>query len=118
MKKLSETQLLLKVHLAEILPGEEIVTEHRFCPERQFRFDVAVPRIKLGLECDGGAWTGGHRRNQDIELDHEKTNLAQMLGWFCLRFTNAQVADGRAREFIQRFLAYRALNRLKESLSA
>ena len=38
------------------------------------------------------------------ERDYEKLNLAQMLGWRCLRFTNKQVLRGEAKSFLEKWL--------------
>jgi len=110
-KKLTPAQTLLVIHIKELLkPYEgkeyepEVVTEHQFMPDRKFRFDVALPSLRIGIECDGGQWSGGHRHNQAIERDYEKLNLAQMLGWRCLRFTNKQVLRGEAKSFLEKWL--------------
>jgi very-short-patch-repair endonuclease len=112
----TQAQILLKIHLGELLPGERIEEEYRFCEGRRWAFDLCVPSIMLALECDGGMWTGGHKRGAALEDDYMKQGTAQMLGWTILRFSNEQVSDGRAREFVNRWLAYKALDRLKESL--
>ena len=63
-------------------------SEFRFHPTRKFRFDFAWPDHKLGLEIDGGVWTGGrHTRPKGFIRDQEKTNLAAVEGWQVLRVT-------------------------------
>lgn len=60
----------------------------RFHPTRKFRFDFAVPEIKLAIEIDGfgrfGA--GGHQTPWGMSADHEKANLAVEMGWTLLRY--------------------------------
>ena len=64
------------------------VPEFAFHPTRKFRLDWAWPDARLGLEVDGGIWSGGaHGRGTGIVRDQEKTNLAAGLGWRILRVT-------------------------------
>lgn len=64
------------------------VAEHRFDPERKWRFDYAWPDRKVALEVEGGAWTGGrHTRAAGFLADMEKYNRAVILGWRVLRCT-------------------------------
>lgn len=101
--KLTAQQVLLGVHLAELGLVHEF--EYRFLPDRKFRFDVYVPELRLGIEVDGGMWSGGHRRSDAIEADNEKVNLALKHGFACLRFTNRQVDSGYAKQFVKDFRA-------------
>lgn len=72
----------------------EPVQEHRFHPERKWRWDFAWPEHKLALEVDGGVWTRGkHGRGSGIVKDHEKRNAGACLGWRLLVITPAQLAD-------------------------
>jgi very-short-patch-repair endonuclease len=116
MTRRTEAQTLLGIHLRELLPDERIEEEYRFCEGKRWAFDLCCPKLMLAFECDGGMWTGGHKRGAALEDDYMKQNTAQLLGWTILRFSNEQVDDARAREFVNRLLAYRALDRLKESL--
>ena len=100
--KLTQAQTLLLIHLKEL--KLEAVPEYRFHETRKWRFDVYIPAARIGIELDGGIFTGGHRRGTAIELDHEKSNQAQMMGIRVLRFTNRQVLNGVAREFISGWL--------------
>ena len=64
------------------------VTEHRFHPERKWRFDYAWPDAKVALEVEGGVWTGGRLTSSAGFLkDMEKYNAAARLGWRVLRCT-------------------------------
>jgi hypothetical protein len=42
-----------------------------------------------------------HRHTSAIELDHEKSNHATMMGIRVLRFTNRQVLSGQAKRFFE-----------------
>lgn len=75
----------------------EMETEFRFHPNRKWRFDYAVPSIKLAVEYDGHGLTGrnraanshvgGHASLTGMSGDCEKINEAQRLGWRVVRFT-------------------------------
>jgi very-short-patch-repair endonuclease len=100
--KLTPAQELLRIHLNEL--GQGCDYEVRFC-DRKWRFDIALPLHRLAIEISGGNWTGGHRRGQAQENEYEKLNLAQMMGWRVLQFTNRQVLTGQAKEFLRTWLA-------------
>lgn len=74
----------------EGLPQPE--AEVRFHPVRKHRLDYAWPAAKLGLEVEGGVWTGGkHGRGSGIVKDMEKANLLAVAGWRLLRVTPSQL---------------------------
>jgi very-short-patch-repair endonuclease len=100
--KLSEAQTLLLMHLSEL--GLQCFPEYTFHSTRKWRFDVFLPEANVGIELDGGMFSGGHRHSAAIEKDHEKSNTATMMGIRCLRFTNRQVLSGAAKEFVQEWL--------------
>lgn len=64
----------------------DCVREHRFC-ERLWRFDYAIPSLKIAIEVEGGVWTQGrHIRPMGYINDLEKYNRATAMGWKVLRF--------------------------------
>ena len=75
--------------------------EHKFMEKRRFRFDFAWVDLMLGVEIEGGVWTGGrHTRGAGYSKDLEKYNLAAMHGWTVYRFTTQDVKKGIAVEFM------------------
>jgi very-short-patch-repair endonuclease len=81
--------------------------EYRFALSegRQYRADGAYVDAKLLIEVEGGIWVGGrHNRGGGFDDDAEKYNLAALLGWRVLRFTNRMIADGTAIQTITRAL--------------
>ena len=70
-------------------------TEMMFAPGRRFRFDWAIPSLKIAIEYNGlvysssQATTGrsGHQTIGGIKADNEKSNLAVTLGWQILVYT-------------------------------
>lgn len=64
-------------------------TEFRFCPERKFRSDFAIPAHKILIEYEGGIFTpnSGHNSHSGIQRDIDKYQLAQKLGYRVIRLT-------------------------------
>lgn len=63
--------------------------EYRFHSERKWRFDYAIPDLKIGIEYEGGVWQRGrHTRGKGFTNDCEKYNQAQIEGWVVLRYTS------------------------------
>lgn len=64
------------------------VLEYRFHPVRQWRLDAAWPEALVGVELQGGTFTGGsHVQGVRYANDCDKLNAAQALGWRVLWFT-------------------------------
>lgn len=63
--------------------------EHRFCPERKWRFDYAIPSVKIAVEYEGGIFMAksGHNTAKHYTKDTEKYNKATVLGWRVIRVT-------------------------------
>ncbi|MBK7885496.1 MAG: hypothetical protein IPJ81_18155 [Chitinophagaceae bacterium] len=63
--------------------------EHQFNPERKWRFDWAIPALKIAIEYEGGIFMekSGHTSARGMTKDTDKYNSAQALGWVVLRFT-------------------------------
>ena len=125
-RKLSKMQILLGVHLQELgIAEDEILFEHKlfvadFGKEsiRNWRFDVYLPELRLGIEIHGGQFSGGHRRgywgkneyarrkalgtqkHTPQEDEYDKLNHAQMNGIRVFQFSNEQVSTGRAKDFL------------------
>ena len=81
------------LHVLQTLFGEgEVVCEHRFHPVRMWRFDYAIPSIKLAIEYQGHAGfvkagSSGHSTIKGLTNDSEKFNQAHAHGWRVLCFT-------------------------------
>lgn len=66
------------------------VQEYRFHPTRKWRIDYYFEANgrRVGLEVEGGVWTGGrHTRAKGFLGDMEKYNAAAMLGIQIIRTT-------------------------------
>lgn len=102
----SEAQILLGIHIREIRKDLRIEYEFRFHEERQWKADLCLPDLRVLIECDGGLHGGGHKRGAALEDDYVKQNVAQMLGYKLLRFSNGQVSRGEAKEFLQSWMGW------------
>lgn len=97
MKSYSTFTSLVRQHL-----GIDLVSEYRFHPVRKWRFDYAIPPLKIAIEVDGGVWTRGrHVRPQGYLRDMEKFNAAASLGWIVLKFTPQQLLSSQTLEAIR-----------------
>ena len=62
--------------------------EFKFHPERLWRFDFAIPALKVAIEYEGlMSEKSGHTTVTGYTKDADKYNQAQMLGWKVLRYT-------------------------------
>lgn len=96
--------------------GYEPVKEFRFHPTRKWRFDYAIPALKIAVECDGGVWTGGrHVSPQGYIKDMEKFNAAAELGWVVLKFTPQQLVTTATIETLRTTIAKRVAEIAKQS---
>lgn len=83
--------------------GLDVEQEYRFHPTRKWRFDYAIPAIKLAVEVEGGVWTGGrHTSSKGFLGDMEKYNEAALLGWCLIRVTPDQLLTSKTMELIKR----------------
>ena len=92
--KSGDSNKLVILHTLQTLFGpERVETEYRFHPVRRWRFDYAVPEIRLAVEYNGHAGfvkAGGISRHGSIigmTGDAEKLNSAIGHGWRVLQFT-------------------------------
>ena len=63
--------------------------EHKFHPNRKWRFDWAIPALKIAVEYEGLGFNqvSRHTTSTGFTGDTEKYNSAVGLGWKVLRFT-------------------------------
>lgn len=110
-----------QLQVYEIAPPD-LVEEHVFLPGRRFRFDFAIPRLKIGMEVEGGVFAGDRAGQLDVvggklvsrpggksrhttgagyTRDAEKYNLAALAGWLVLRFTSPMLVTGQAVQMVR-----------------
>ncbi|GIV86606.1 MAG: hypothetical protein KatS3mg054_0635 [Chloroflexus sp.] len=81
--------------------------EYRAVPERRFRWDFALPDVRVLVEVQGGIWMRertGHTSGRGVRRDCEKANLAALHGWRTLFFTPDMVRSGEAIAMIERII--------------
>ena len=104
-KSITPAQLLLKAHLLELgLEHAHTEFEYKFLSDRKYAFDIADHANKIAFECDGAQFSGGHMRGKAVEQQYEKDRLAQLHGWRVMRFTNRQILNGEAKQWLQEHL--------------
>lgn len=73
---------------------DDYVEELKFHHERLFRFDWAIPKMKLAIEYEGlMSQKSGHTTVSGYTKDCDKYNLAQIEGWKVLRYTAINYND-------------------------
>lgn len=79
-------KVLWVLHHEKKIP--EYVEEFRFHPSRKFRFDWAIPSLKIAIEYEGLITKKSrHTTITGYSNDCHKYNIAQILGWKVLRYT-------------------------------
>lgn len=70
------------------------VKELQFAPPRKFRFDFAIPELKIAIEYEGlMSEKSVHTTIDGFTSNCEKYNLAQIMGWKVLRYTALNFGD-------------------------
>lgn len=98
-KELVKTEPKGIIHIKSILDKNclKFETEYRISKLRKWRFDIAVPSLKLLVEYDGLGFEGnkmlGHQTIKGINNDHQKQNHAIINGWQVLRYTAVTYTD-------------------------
>lgn len=83
-------------------------TEVQFHPGRKWRFDFAIPSLKIAIEQEGATWIGGrHTRPTTYHRDVEKYNHAAAAGWLLIRATPQNLFSVEIKELIKQAIATR-----------
>ncbi|MDP2643700.1 MAG: hypothetical protein Q8P24_02055 [Desulfobacterales bacterium] len=85
--------------------GLEVEREYRFHETRKWRFDYALPAMKIAIEYEGLNFHGGasgHQTIKGVAGGNEKYSEAAIAGW-CLILVNAlSLESGVAHDLIRR----------------
>lgn len=101
-----EKRLWRELELAGLPLPDELEYRWARAEGRQYRAD-GFYRPNLLIEVDGGIWmaaAGRHNRGAGYQADHERDNLAVLLGYRVLRFTDKMISNGTAVRTIRRAL--------------
>lgn len=80
----------------------QCVKEYRFDAKRRWRYDYALPAVKIAIEVEGGVWTGGrHTRPKGFLNDIEKYNTGTLYGWRIFRTTPDALCSTRFVDFLK-----------------
>lgn len=72
--------------------GFSFEREKVFSNDYKYRFDYAIPDLKIGIEIEGGIYVfGRHNIPTGYTEDCIKYNIAQSEGWMVYRFTTEQI---------------------------
>jgi len=86
------------------IDGPELLPEHVFHAERDWRFDRYHPGSKVAIEMEGGVWSNGrHVRPGGFIDDCEKYNAAAFMGIYVFRLPHIDV---RVLEQIAEFIRW------------
>lgn len=88
--KLSKEKFVLEQSIGEVCchMGYTDFPEHKFHPTRKWRFDWAIPDLKIAIEYEGlHSAKSRHTTITGFSNDCEKYNAAALLGWIVLRYT-------------------------------
>ena len=93
----TRTEIIIKSlidELKETIPTLQLKTEYKFYPTRKWKFDYAIPLLKIAIEIEGGVYIRGrHNRVIGFINDMEKYNRATIEGWKVIRYTPQQETD-------------------------
>lgn len=88
--------------LEHIGDGKEIRNRLKAANLQDWRFDFACHSVRLAVEIEGGAWTGGrHTRGAGFSGDLRKYGAAMRLGWTVYRCDYALIRSGEAYDTIR-----------------
>lgn len=95
-------------------PGKGLRARLEAAGLRDWRFDVALPELRLAIEVEGGAFVGGrHTRGPGFEMDIRKYDAGMRLGWTIYRCTPATIKDGTAARTISVLVEQLTMQRRK-----
>ncbi len=81
--------------------GSPVLKEYKFHPKRRWKFDFALPNLKLAIEIEGAVWTHGrHTRGKGYIADMEKYTMASMMDWRVIRLTPDQLIKGDLKKWM------------------
>ena len=100
---MSEIEEMLAFHLKAV--GIEFERQFKFHPNRNWKADFRIG--KLIVEVEGATYgkPGHHQRVDGIDNDCQRQAEMMLAGYHVLRVSGRMVRDGRALNFIERYLS-------------
>lgn len=94
------------------------VREYEFFPSRKWRFDCAWVDVKIALEFEGAAHTGGrHTRGPGYTSDCVKYSRAAICGWIVIRVVAEHIKAWLGEDCVAVTLLRDAFNARKSGMS-
>lgn len=94
MKKAQLEQRFLEAWRRNFPQLPKPVMQHRFHPDRKWRFDFCWPAVLIAVEIQGGSFIrGGHNLPIQQQKDYEKQRAAIKLGWRVVPFNTLDMKD-------------------------
>lgn len=89
--------------------AQTVTEEERFMHSRDWKFDYALPDIKVAIEYQGGLFMkkGGHSNIAGQTRDWEKFNEAQIRGWLVICVNPKTIEDGTFEKQLRRAIKVR-----------
>lgn len=89
----------------------EVVAEYKFHDKRKWRFDWAIPSLKIAIEYEGlFSAKSRHTTPTGFTNDCTKYNNAAANGWAVLRFTSLNEIE--AKEIIEKTISIKSIDRI------
>lgn len=107
-KKSDRARILEDKFLANwtALGGPILIREFRFDTARRWRFDFALPDLRIAFEIQGGLYAPqtGHRSLEGVQRDYEKINAAQLQGWKVFQLSSHALQDANYLQILIDFV--------------
>ncbi len=103
-RKEAKEKVALVAWLHHTYPGQ-VVSEYRFHPTRRWRFDWALPDLKVAIEFEGVVSKSAHTTVTNVLNDSAKFNEAALAGWLVVRTNTPNLRDGSGYQAIERAVA-------------
>lgn len=73
--------------------GYKVEAEYMGIPKRRFRYDWAIPELRLAVEYEGLGYKSRHTSTIGYTNDCRKYNLSAINGWMVLRYTSVNYKE-------------------------
>jgi hypothetical protein len=100
-----------QIELIFLVLKQDVVREYKFHPTRKWRFDYALPDLKVAVEYQGlnfgHGGPSGHQTIKGIAAENEKLSEAAIAGWCVVLVDAISVKIGLAHSLIKKAIESR-----------
>lgn len=86
--ELRKCQTCIEKKMKEALRRNGLKFEEQYNLDNKFLIDIAIPELKIAIECDGEYW---HSLPRNQHVDKQKQIHCDKYGWQLLRFTDKEI---------------------------